>query len=84
MDSDDSAEWLESSAILVIKSFAFLAKQGHIAASKSPEGSTVLRDACEEVRRLVNSCVRHDRVRDPSRVQCELSVFLENNTAAVV
>ena len=64
MDSDDSADWLDSSAIVVVKSFALLAKQGHIAASKSPEGSKVLRDACEEIRRLVNSSVRHDRVRD--------------------
>lgn len=66
MDSDDNSEWLEPSAILVVKSFAFLAKQSHNAARNAPEGSEVLRNACEEIRRLVNSCVRHDKVRtDP-------------------
>lgn len=72
MDSDDNSEWLESSAILVVKSFAFLAKQCYNAAGNVTEGSKVLRDACEEIRRLVNSCVRHDRVRNlTGYVQCK-------------
>jgi hypothetical protein len=58
MDADDTSEWLEPVAIKVVKTFAFLSKQSHIT-----EGSQVLRDACEEIRRLVNSCVRHDTVR---------------------
>lgn len=65
MDSDDSAEWLEPCAILIVKTFAALAKQGHSAGSNAPEGSKVLRNACEEIRRLVNSCVRHDKVWPP-------------------
>jgi hypothetical protein len=66
IDSEDDSDWLDAAAVLVVKSFARLAKQCHTASKQAADGGNALRDACEEIRRLVNSCVRHDRVQHPT------------------
>eukprot|EP00892_Ulva_mutabilis_P003128 jgi/Ulvmu1/12816/UM097_0045.1 len=69
---DDGSAWAEQALVTAVKTFANLAKRIHgqtRAAATDAEraqhvqrGRSALRDACEEIRRIVNHCVRHERV----------------------